>query len=387
MDIATPHLDIATPHLDIATPHLDIATPHRVLIPTFLVSRIGEMAMQLDLLAKTKELGWREPFTPIVMAPPGTVCNPCLLDYYRPWVGIADTGSKMRAAAELAHQGAVWDPTKGRLENGDLEHEDVASVVVNAEWERQGREPLVKLRPGHVERGRNWLRNRGIADDEEFVAVHVRTPEYLREPPTSHHRFRNADFETYKRAISLIYDHGLRVVYMQEGNPDWVDVFLLASAKFLLCTTSGPWVVASCFGTPIVQTNVFPFSERPWSSRDLFIPKIYRRGLEAAEFPVPFRECLTEPLARQFMADEVEALGITVQDNTEGDIFGLVGEKLGESESDPELVMRFNMLYGAGMAPARPGTRFLRKYRYLMEDTNAHHVRPAEWEAGGEAAR
>jgi putative glycosyltransferase (TIGR04372 family) len=220
----------------------------------------------------------------------------------------------------------------------------------------------------------------------------VRTPGYLREATDSHHRFRNASIETYLPAVERIVARGGWVVRI--GDPstpplppmrgvvdyahsplraDWMDVFLLGAARFFLCTTSGPWVIAHNFGTPVAMANQFPFSERPFSGRDLFIPKLYReRGTDRL---LGFAQAMNPPLRHQFWAATFERLGIDVVDNGAEEITELVEEMLARLDGratydaeDEALRARFDALatfeaYGVG---ARLGRAFLRRHRHLL---------------------
>ena len=64
---------------------------------------------------------------------------------------------------------------------------------------------------------------------------------------------------------------------ISEFKSDWMDIFLLADAKFILGCSSGPTTVAYAFGTPIVMTNNLPTAGTYLSKRDLFMPRLMQR--------------------------------------------------------------------------------------------------------------
>ena len=294
--------------------------------------------------------------------------------------------------ARLRDEGLTYDPVLVMLPNGKVVHDDRAMVAVNRCWEDQGRPPLMSLDLRHAARGRERLARIGIPADAWFACLHVRTPGFLGEAPDSHHRFRNADIESYLPAVERIVARGGWVVRI--GDPsmpplpplkhvvdyahsplksDWMDIFLIAAARFFLGTTSGPWVVAHVFGTPVAMTNQVPFSERPFSSRDIYIPKPYRDRRTGNL--LPFDAAMGPPFRHQFLADTYDRHGIDLLDNSAEEIVALVEEmldrldgRLADTTEDAALRARFDALatseeYGFS---ARIGRAFLRKYRELV---------------------
>jgi putative glycosyltransferase (TIGR04372 family) len=108
---------------------------------------------------------------------------------------------------------------------------------------------------------------------------------------------------------------------------DWLDVFLAATCRFWLGTNSGVFMLASSFGVPVALTNVAPATFRPWSSGDLFIPKLYR-SLEDGRI-LSFAESLKPHL---FTSHDLDPAHIAPVDNDPVEIASLAREMLDRLE-------------------------------------------------------
>jgi putative glycosyltransferase (TIGR04372 family) len=361
----------------------------RVFQPGMAATRIGEMAIQLELFAKSGVLGWRPPMIGVLLAPEDRIVNGCLLDYFRPYVQVVSGPQMLDSCANLRDQGLAHNPTMAALPDGRMVPDDRAMVAINRVWQDQGRPPLLSLRQDHAARGRACLAQMGVPPDAWFACLHVRSGGFLNEGPTARNTLRNADVATYLPAVEAIIRRGGWVVRI--GDPsmpplpempgvvdyarsslksDWMDVYLMAAARFFLGTTSGPWVVAHCFGTPVAMTNQLPFSERPFSDRDLFISKLLRRK-DSGEV-LPFAEAMAPPFRHQFCPVPYESAGVEVVDNTAEEIVELVEEMMarldgtaGYDNEDEALQEAFTALasFETLGVTGRAGRAFLRKYK------------------------
>ncbi|HIJ93109.1 MAG: TIGR04372 family glycosyltransferase [Nitrospinota bacterium] len=346
----------------------------RVFRPNFLVARIGELALQLGAFAKMLELGWLEPTAGIVLAPEGQVCNEYLLHYFTPWIRIERQDT-------LDHIPSI-DGTRFTLPNGRTYSHDRANVAIGKAWEDSGRPPLLSLDEKHCKAGEGVLTMLGMPESAWFAVLHIRESGFLNDP---HNNYRNADIETYLEAAQAITESGGWVVRL--GDPsmtplpamdgvidyahhelrcDWMDIYLMAAARFFLGTTSGPWVVASLFGVPIAQTNNTPFSERPFSGRDLYISKLYLRDGE----PLPFSEAMAPPFRHNYTytgplrdnsIEEITELAMEMMQRLDG--------KTHDTDEDVDLQERTRRLsdffedYGTA---SHMGRDFLRRHKYLL---------------------
>ena len=347
---------------------------YRVFRPNFLSSRFGEMACQLGLFAMLQELQWLEPFKGVVVAPQGGVVNDCLLKYFSPWVVLAEKGDPV----DLPSFNAV----ELRFPDGQLVHEDRACVALFKVWEDQGRQPLLSLTKQHRREGEKILAKMGLPKDAWYVALHVRDKAFLND---DHNDYRNADLESYLQAVKRITDAGGWVIRM--GHPEMeklpkmervidyahcpqrsaeMDVFLLGSARFFLGTTSGPCVVSMLFGVPTAIANYAPFSERPFSSRDIYISKLH---LEDGE-PIPFDAAMAPPYRHDYelkspvrdnTAEEIDELTVEMMERLDGSaVYTEEDERLQAS------LTRLSESFETHGVSSRMGRDFLRRHKHLM---------------------
>ena len=361
------------------------------------LERIGEIAGGLDVYVKMGELGWRPRYRGFVVAPPERVANRCYLGYWRRHVPIVESPLLTKVLAHATFSPHLrYVPPGPRGDQSLWDHED-ALVASHAEWERQGRAPVLTLTEEHAERGRRAVRELGVPDGAWFACLHVREPGYLQETSDSHRAYRNTRVETYLPAIQTIVDRGGWVIKL--GDPtmtplpslervidyphlparsDWLDVYLAASCRFFLGTTSGMVMVAYTFGVPVAGTNWVPFSAILRSDKDAYIPKLNRRREDGRL--LSFEEMLAPGLFHCHDGRRWAELGLEIVDNSEQEIVDLTREMLDRldgtvryTDEDERLQDRFRRTlshYTADMR-CRVGRDFLREHAALLPPESA----------------
>jgi putative glycosyltransferase (TIGR04372 family) len=362
-------------------------------------NRIGEFGASLGYYAQSTQLGWaRRCRGGFVSFPTRHVVNPCYIDYWRKYVSVVANPLLYSIAFRLSQKPGFRYPLDVvTLPDGRTMFRDNAMAATQIQWYADGRPPLLALDPTHERRGRDALASLGVEPDAWFVALHVREAGYLSEPPDSHRENRNADVYSYLSAVRMITDRGGWVIRV--GDPsmkpltqmervidyvhtplhsDWMDVFLGASCRFFLGTSSGLFVIPWSFGRPVVLANWESLRIRPWGGRDLFIPKLWR--LEAEERFLTIREMTQPPYAgaeRLSPSESRRDRGVTLIDNTSKEIAELVQEWLDRDEAPPcgteretietvfEEIVAPYFPYGSA---ARIGSRFLNRHRALVLD-------------------
>jgi len=172
------------------------------------------------------------------------------------------------------------------------------------EQERKGKgmnAALFTLSDNHFERGMEALRELGLPRDAWYVTLHVREPGYRGETAdNTTANFRNANPLDYLKAIELIIKEGGWVFRM--GDPsmmplppmsqvvdcahhsvryDWMDVFLGATCRFCIGTSSGYYGIPLLFGVPVLATNFLPTSGYyGLREKDLFLPRLLKKKLD-----------------------------------------------------------------------------------------------------------
>jgi putative glycosyltransferase (TIGR04372 family) len=266
---------------------------------------------------------------------------------------------------------------------------------VQKAWDNDARPPLIQLTPRDFMKGWEALERVGMMRSEWFVCVHVREGGFKGEPI---YYAANARIESYLPAIRRITETGGWVVRMGDpsmtklprmdrvidyANSDmrspWMDVFLSAQCRFYLGTSSGLIHVPFAFHTPTLASNWTPISARPYSSRDLFILKLYRSAADGRILSFP--EAFASRAQQCYNANVFAAHGIELIDNSEDDIADAVSEMMQrlagrfiESEDDRDLRRRFDAIAtrhasrrGSYGLNSRIGALFLRKHRALLD--------------------
>jgi putative glycosyltransferase (TIGR04372 family) len=356
------------------------------------VTNIGEYAI-LDMLAKQRRLGWSTDQEILVLCHAGQIVNQACLDYWKPFFTF------------LLHHGEPHErlvppgcyPLDQKyvldLPSGEAVRKERYHQVVQAEWQAQGRAPLLSVSDDHRARGWAALARHGVPPDAWFVCLHVREGGFQYESERQRHEARNADILTYLPAIRAVTERGGWVVRLGHPNvtplpelpqvvdyarselrADWMDVFLVGCSRFLVGTDSGPSALPVAFGVPVVLTNVYPASARPWSPGDLYLPKLL--WSEAEERYLSFRELFRPPFYDKPIGDILAGLRIRVVDNRPEELREAVVEMLDRLDGrlvytpeDDALQARFDGLddndsYGFAN---RIGRDFLCRYDYLLE--------------------
>lgn len=361
------------------------------------IHRIGDSLIDVGFYVKARQLGWRGHERSIIVPAPRTrhPANVCALAYLARHVSITTNQWLYPFLFECLSLEGVGGQLFGLqpLVDGRRLPQYEFAMAVEKTWEDQGRPPLFRLTDPLRSHGTAVLTQMGVGDGEWFVCVHVREAGFLREPPTSPHRHLNADVMTYLPAIDSIVAGGGWVVRMGDSSMrplpsrdrviDYahsrfksaeMDVFLAATCRYWLGTNSGLFTLAFNFGVPVALTNVAPATFRPWSYRDLFIPKLYRSRDGQI---MTFRESLASEL---YASPDIDIQGVTPIDNDPDDIGALTAEMhqrlegtLNYDGNDQNLQARFNALR-ANENPlgvtSRVGQAFLRKHAALLEDSN-----------------
>lgn len=357
--------------------------------------RIGEMAHQLDLYLKMRVLGWGPSARGILLARKEKIANLCLMKYWSRYIHVISNPLLISLLSPIVML-TQYDTGFLKMPDGEVVHKNRASIAVQKQWEDEGRPPLLTLSSSHRKRGWDCLQQLGVPEGAWFVCLHVRESGFLKEGNNSYHAYRNADINTYLPAIQTIVERGGWVIRM--GDPtmktlssmdhvidyahrdvrsDWMDVFCCAECRFFLGTTSGLFIISYDFGVPCALTNFTPIGERPWSGKDVFIPKLY--WYADKEHYLTFEETLAPQFRYCYDGNTFESSGIKIVDNTPEEINDLVLEMMDRldvnleyNEEDERLQKRFNALlpYNKYGIASRIGSEFLRKYEWLLPDAD-----------------
>lgn len=354
-------------------------------LPGIFTQAIGHIAL-LDIWAKGGALGLLPATRYVVLAPVERIANRAYLDCWEDHFEIIrGREADLARQAHLADDDATVMWVDGRwmwwLEAG---------CVIQEKWEAAARTPLLKLSEGQKEKARAALQKLGLPRNAWFVSLHAREGGYYKsgQPLVSR---RNAKIADYVPAIRRITDAGGWVVrlgdpsaaklpdlpqvidYAHGPRQDWLDIFLLAEARFFIGTNSGPVWAAGTFGVPALQTNWAPMGIQSYFSNTVTMPQLLWSNKEDRQ--LTFREQMAEPFAWTESARRLSQLDIVSVANTPEEIVAGVEEMLAraegfwsESPAEKDRQQRFrNLLADAGIAArSRVGNQYLTAHAHLL---------------------
>lgn len=353
----------------------------------FHSARIGHMALEADCFIKEGLLGLRPPVKEIWVAPRNLVANKHLLRYWeqhlRVWksplawllLPVAENESMGKGYAMVLNDSTLYPR-------------------IQSAW--GDRAPLLKLTKEDYERGWAALCKMGVPEGAWFVCVHNREAGFSpHDDPIN--TFRNTDIHSYLPAMKMIVERGGWCIRMgdksvtplpsmpgvidyalHEAKSDWMDVFLCATCRFFLGSSSGLAVVSNVFGGRAAMANQIPLSVvLPYGIHDVGIPKLLWSMRENR--CLTFKETCDSAASNYRFTHLYEEAGLKTVDNTPDEIQELAAELLETvdgtvcySAEDEELQRRFKSLmrpcHYSFDSTSRVGRHFLRKHANLLTD-------------------
>ncbi|MEG3969487.1 TIGR04372 family glycosyltransferase [Microcoleus sp. T2B6] len=361
----------------------------RFVDPHNAASAIGHTGL-LDYYVKMSLLGWRPPHRAILLTPPNhTIANSHYLKYWQRYVQIISEPSQVARLSQVVRYLSDFFFATPTADKTLLYFQ--AETAVQKQWEAEGRGPLLTLSDADSERGRRTLESLGMPKNAWFVCLHVRESGY-HESLAAIKACHNADIDTYRLAIETIVKRGGWVVRLGDSSmtplppiegvidyacssakSEWMDVFLCASGRFFLGSTSGLCYVPASFGVPCALTNWACMGIQSPYGKDIFIPKLY--WSETLERYLTLEEAMSAPYGPVNNSRLLSALGVRLADNAPEEIRDLTVEMLARLEgtihceaSDDLLQAQFFELRNSCQAygNCRIGIEFLRKYAGLL---------------------
>lgn len=387
-----------------ACPNFDPARPTRLLSYEW-VTQFGHIGL-LDSYRKMAEQDMIPNANHVVLAPSAKVSNGHYLSYWDDYFCIVRDEALVDTL--FPYQRVIGDQFMAFPSAGDAaEPWTRAAARAQVEWARAGGKPLLRLREQDRRAGMETLAGLGLPKDAWYVGLHVREGGFYGDGEGTISEHRSANIEDYFDAIREVTarggwvirlgDTGMRPLPQMPNVIDYarcaakspaMDVFLLATSRFVVGTTSGLSTVAMSFGTPVVLVNCISNDWQLWTDDAHFTVKmIYdvrqKRYLGLAE---TYREPLQGYLVNNSL---LSRHGYAVHANLPTDIAAAVKYKMDilmgltscAAEEHPSM-RRYRkaladnpLMFGA----ARPVIPFLEAHPELVEvETEGnHHVKAA----------
>lgn len=364
--------------------------------------RFGELASKLDMYIKSRILGLKEDCDAIFLAHSPEPINKALYEYFKKvgdrYITFVEDGEKAEYYKKQ-FAGAVEHMDYLELPNTRAYQRTFATQTIQRIWDEQNRPPLIKINRKHKKSGNAYLKKVGLNDDDWFVTLHIRSSntygDHQNKEEDNNNLVRDSDVADYTDAVKKITEAGGWVIRIGDPNmpvfpkmervvdyahdddrADWLDLFLIANSRFLMCSNSGPAIVATTLGTPIVAINWFPLHAWPYGTKDLMIHKTLRR--ESDSTCLDLKTCCQYPFGGAHSQTVYKDAGVEVIPNTPEEITEVTKEALATfihgnfpQASDEEQALydtyaRFSDMAKVGLN-ARPGRHFLMNHLDLLD--------------------
>lgn len=321
-----------------------------VLLPHDCGTTLG-CTGHLDALVKRKILSG-DPRQYVLLAPENEIANRVFLNYWADYITIITDPQKLAQLSSFEPLAAVnWNwvmPRPGDADAVEYAHRGFARA--HRQWRQENRPPLLRLKPEHRMAIEQQKRAWGMAEDDWFICLHVRSAGFKNEAPGTADEFRNTPIEDYVPMIRDVVAAGGWVVRMgdpamppldpaQDGfegrvidyahsaeRSAMLDVALCASCRLFVGVSSGLYAVANAFGQPICLVNFPIFAGVPAYPDNLFIPPRY--VWRQTGRPVSLEEFLSTDLVYADHGFQQARAGIRLQRNSPEEIVQVVREAL-----------------------------------------------------------
>lgn len=313
----------------------------RIRIGVLQTNRIGHLAGNVEVYLCERDAGIRPRILELWIAP-GEVCNAQLLKMWRRVIRIDRTGF-VEIMWKVNRLFKGWQRCEIPTNNLDRD--------VNNLYEKYP--PHLRFTEAEELRGLSGLIELGVPPGSKWVCLLVRDGTYL--PHLDYHRHRDSNIKSYRFAAEALAERGYYVIRMgakvekpmvakyivrgasiahQNGahiidyatngmRSDFMDIYLTAKCAFALNNGTGLDAVCCAFRRPSCYVNFVPVEYlSTWNRGSLAIWKHhYKDGKRMTPAEI------WASGSGQFMrAEEYEAAGITLVDNTPEEITDVVLE-------------------------------------------------------------
>lgn len=308
----------------------------------------------LDTHIKAIKLGWLKEDNLVQLIGSGEpIQNPVMLEYWKKYITVINDDDVVNEFQSLRKYLEVDISFAANINNNAIYIEH-AKAIVQKEWEKQNRKPLMELTESDKDFGYDNLQKKGIPKDAWFVSLHVRDAGYKTDSYLSENEidsYRNADIDAYNLLIDEIISRGGYVVRVGDPNmkpmaqkkgvfdyaysdirSNRMDIFLFSQCRFFVGVSSGPILTPVLFGVPTIMTNFVPLSGRPHAGNCLFIPKML--WLRDEQRYATFEEALSSDLGQIFTSDGYEEKNIDLIDNSPEELNEIVVEMLDQLDGN-----------------------------------------------------
>jgi len=366
--------------------------------PGMVIGSLGNH-YAIESLLKANQYGLRSARKPFLLLPENAqLRNPALFSYFEPHLHVVRDREAIQALKQL--ESVLTLPLGlGLPMNDSFPFLDFAVNWAEVEREKQGLElALFHLSDQHRGMGMQALNHLGLPKDAWYVTLHVREPGYrgeTRENTTEN--WRNANPLDYLKACEVVTRAGGWVFRMgdpsmtplppmaqvidyalHEIRSDWMDVFLGATCRFFIATSSGPIIIPMIFGKPVLFTNSNGFVEYYGLRRHhLYLPRWVKKTKSGSL--LTFQEYMLPPTSTLCSMKGFRDAGLGWVENTPEELEAATMEMLERTDGglpstipDNDLQRRFKAL--AETCGLKYGGQAMKAFASISRDFIEHHA-------------
>jgi putative glycosyltransferase (TIGR04372 family) len=345
------HLSVKVVFALIVLPLMYLVDPiWRFRMGSLVSERIGHLAYNTDLYLRQKQIyPERARVTDVFFST--KTANRQLLDMWKRHLKIVEHPNWLRLYFAIA---PMLEKTRfhvGKFPNSAEHYEFTVG------------KPTLSFNDEDHARGCAELSKMGIGPDDWFICIHARTSKYLTHAMPhidwSYHDFRDCDISTYLDAAKYIVDKGGYVIRMgtpvedplPEGLPpqiidyathfwtDFMDIYLMATCRFFLSSSSGLMCVAMAFDTPNAPANYVPYQYIGIGKKTVYIPKHLVRADTGKHLSLAEIHDLglmdIDSYGNLNQKETYGSQGLEWRDNTSDEILGLCRDMMAKVNGEP----------------------------------------------------
>tara|TARA_R110002074_G_scaffold402283_1_gene606113 strand:- start:13723 stop:16038 length:2316 start_codon:yes stop_codon:yes gene_type:complete len=348
-------------------PKFDLDRPTRVL-PYEWVTQFGHIGL-LGIFLKMSHMGIVPDANFIVLAPVDKTVNPGYLRYWEKYFCIVTDSTMVNML--FPYQRHFGENFMVCRSPGVLaEPWTRAGARAQVAWSKERRGPLISLSEEDSAFGADMLVRMNVPQDAWYVGLHAREGGFYYEAQDGTSKHRNSSIDDYIASIEAIVARGGIVIRLGDASmspmplmpgvidyarssekSERMDLFLLATSRFVVGTTSGLTTATHSFGTPTVLVNCISNDWQLWDdSTDFICKKVFDR--QARRY-LTLAETYRSPVQGYIMNNTVlERNGYTVHSNSSDEILAAVKYKL-------------DVLFGRRRR-VKDGDPIMQKYRHTI---------------------
>jgi len=311
------------------------------LDPTHL-GAFGEFSLQIDTFIKAQKLGLINNVRPKLLMKKETIPNLYLAKLWSKYIDIEMDEKKIKSLFPLSIKYRTFQ--KWIYNGRSVEMDAFGAPYIQKLWDesKYRGKALVRLKKDEIKFGKKNLLKFGILEKDWYVVFH------LSENKNEHSLRRVNNPRTYFKAMKLIIKLGGKVIQIGRSehqpfeknnnyfdlcddsiNNPFMNIFLLSTAKFVVCSASGPNHLPHIFGKPCLWTNIFPTASVPILKKDRYIHKRWEKNGKK----LTLEEIYKTDLSRSLLKETFNGSSIKIKDNNENEIFLAVKEMLDNIEN------------------------------------------------------